>query len=139
MAGVVRGIGIDTVEVRRMIRLVERFGQRFLDRLFCQAEQDRGRGGPGWYASLAGRFAAKEAVLKAVGTGLRGCSWRDIEIQWDSFGKPSVSLHGRLAKTAAERGIGMVNISITHGGGHAMAVAIALEQGDGHSLEGGGR
>lgn len=131
MAGFVRGIGIDTVEVRRLARLVDRFGQRFLDRVFCQAEQERGRGGPGWYAGLAGRFAAKEAVLKAVGTGLRGCSWRDIEIQWDSLGKPLVSLRGRLAQTAAERGIGDVNISITHGGGHAMAVAIALERAKG--------
>ncbi len=120
------GIGIDTVEVYRVRGTVEKFGQRFLDRVFHPAESERGLGTPGWYASLAGRFAAKEAVLKALGMGLRGCTWRDVEIFWDRLGKPSVRLHGELERYASEKGIKEVKVSISHSRDHAAAVAVAV-------------
>lgn len=103
-----------------------RSGQRFLERVFTPRER-RLCGGRPW--RLAGRFAAKEAVLKAVGTGLRGFSWQQIEVLADDLGAPEVICHGSFARALDERGVRRIHLSITHSKEYAAAQAV---------LEGGG-
>ncbi|NLF29900.1 MAG: holo-ACP synthase [Planctomycetes bacterium] len=119
--------GIDLVETARVAEVHQRHGRRFLDRVFTPGEQayclDRKR----MYEHLAARFAAKEAVLKALGTGWRdGIAWTDVEVVNSPAGAPSVRLAGQCARLAAERGLSEILISITHTEAHAMASAIAL-------------
>jgi holo-[acyl-carrier protein] synthase len=102
---------------------VERWGQPFLDRIYTAAEQDYCRGTA---RHLAGRFAAKEAISKVLGTGIRSIRWRELEILSDPLGKPTVYLHGRAAEAAKCLGLGPISVSITHTGDLAMAVALAL-------------
>ena len=115
--------GIDAAEIPRIARAVERWGQPFLDRIFTADEQDYCRGTA---RHLAGRFAAKEAISKVLGTGIRTITWREMEILPDRRGKPTVYLHGRAAETAKHLGLGPISVSITHTGDLAMAVAFAL-------------
>lgn len=118
----IQGIGTDIIEVKRIEQSIQRYGQRFLDRIYTAEEQayclkhrDSGR-------HLAGRFAAKEAVVKALGTGLRGIvGWLDIEIVNDSFGKPDVKLSHRLSEMA---GASTFHITISHCHDYAVAFAI---------------
>jgi len=119
--------GIDLVETDRIRDMYARHGQRFLDRIFTPAEQayclDRKRK----FDHLAGRFAAKEAVLKVLGTGWRnGIAWTDIEITNSAAGEPAVALTGRCAELAARRGLGRILLSISHIETHGMASAIGL-------------
>ena len=124
----VLGHGIDLVETARIARLLAEHGQRFLDRIYTPGEQEYCRaGGKRQVERLAGRFAAKEAVLKALGTGwTRGVAWTDIDIQPESAGRPSVFLSGGCAKIAAELGITAWLLSISHIETHATASAIAV-------------
>lgn len=118
------GIGIDLVDVSRVERAVGRYGTRFLDRVFTPREQvvyQRGRS----CERLAARFAAKEAVMKALGTGRsRGVGWRDIEVVGES-GPPRVHLRGKALDVARGLGIQTIYISLTHEGDSAAAVAVA--------------
>ncbi len=128
--------GIDLVENRRIAALLERHGQRFLQRVFTEAERvkiarfasptAKAMGHPA-VSHVAGRFAAKEALLKMIGTGWRGrIAWRDMEILNNAAGAPQVTLSGETARIAASLGIGNILLSITHTEHYAAASAIAV-------------
>lgn len=121
------GHGIDIIEVPRIARMIETHGARFLDRVYTPAEQGycahRKRG----TESFAGRFAAKEAVLKALGTGWSGgISWTDVEVVPLESGAPAVRLHRQAARLAESQGITGWLISLTDTAQHAAASAIAV-------------
>jgi holo-[acyl-carrier protein] synthase len=122
------GHGIDIVETARVKRLVEEHGQHFLDRCFTPAEQaycalNKKR----YFEHLSGRFAAKEAILKVLGTGWRhGIAWTDMEIVNTPAGQPQVTLSGECARVANEQGIARWMISISHIETHATASAIGM-------------
>jgi len=120
------GHGIDIVETSRIKRMIEEHGQHFLNRVFTPAEQQYCNASK--KRSLehyAGRFAAKEAVLKVLGTGWRGgIAWTDVEIVRDEAGKPTVVLTGESARIAEIKGIKQWHISISHIETHATASAI---------------
>ena len=122
------GHGIDIVETARVKRLVDEHGQRFLDRCFTSAEQDYcARSVKRYYEHLAGRFAAKEAVLKVLGTGWRGgIMWTDIEVLKEPSGQPKIALTGECLRIATELGIAHWHLSISHIETHATASAIGL-------------
>jgi holo-[acyl-carrier protein] synthase len=122
------GHGIDIVETRRIRQLVENHGPHFLDRVFTEAEQVYcARNPKRCIEHLAGRFAAKEAVLKVLGTGWRGgIAWTDIEILKDPSGQPQIRLTGECLRIAEEMGICHWHISISHIETHATASAIGL-------------
>jgi holo-[acyl-carrier protein] synthase len=117
--------GIDMVDCTRLQEMIDRHGQKFLDRIFTSAEQDYCRDRKRATEHLAGRFAAKEAVLKVLGTGWRdGITWTDIEIHNSPSGQPHVRLTGRCRAIADELDLASVLISISHIGTHAIASAI---------------
>jgi holo-[acyl-carrier protein] synthase len=119
--------GIDLVESGRIARMIERHGQRFLDRVLTPAEQARARRFRNSTPFVAGRWAAKEAILKMIGTGWRdGISWTDMEILPDELGQPLVTLTGETARIAAGLGIRSVLLSITHTKENAAASAIGV-------------
>jgi holo-[acyl-carrier protein] synthase len=121
------GHGIDLVDCERIARLLERHGQRFLDRVLTPAEQQRAGQFRNPTQFIAGRWAAKEAILKMIGTGWRGkIDWTDMEILPDELGRPHVTLSGETAKIAVSRGISRVLLSITHTEHNAAASAIGL-------------
>ncbi len=125
------GIGIDLCNTERFASLVERYGDRFVQRLFSEAEQERCRQHRRRHECLAGRFATKEAALKALGTGLsQGIAWREVEVVTGETEAPRVRLHGRAAEIAEGRGVQSIHTSITHDAGLAVAVVI-LEGHDG--------
>ncbi len=129
----IKGLGIDLVELDRILWLWRRRGDRFADRILSPKERLASPAGMGPAAVrfLAGRFAAKEAVLKALGTGLaRGILWREIEITNAPSGEPRVSLSGAAERLARRRRIGAVHITISHARTLACAAAVAerLEQ-----------
>ena len=99
-----------------------RFGQRFLDRVYTEAEQAYCRGRA---PQLAGRFAAKEAVSKALGTGIRRIHWRNIEVLPNRAGAPKVTLHGRARQRYEAMGLAGMEVSISHSRDNAVAIAIA--------------
>ena len=117
-------IGTDLVEVKRIEKAVSRWGDRFLRRVFTQGEIDYcGRR----VESLAARWAAKEAVSKALGTGwVRGISWRDVEIRNEPGGKPVVGVRGGAKEVVEQLGIAKILVSISHCHTHATAYAIAV-------------
>ncbi len=122
------GHGIDIVETARVAKMVEDHQDRFLKRCFTQGELDYVAANPMRQAEhLAGRFAAKEAILKVLGTGWsNGIAWTDAEVLREPSGKPGVLLHGRCAEIAAELGITQWHLSISHSGGYATASAIGV-------------
>ena len=131
------GIGVDVIEIHRVAGVWERKGQRFLDRIYTPLEQQRClQGGPvAQREKLAARFAAKEAVMKALGTGWRqGVRWRDIEIRHKKTGEPYVQLWGATKELAAARDIGCIHISLSHSEELAVATAMALEGPEGRRL-----
>ena len=125
----VLGHGIDIVETARIRESVLEHGQRFLDRVFTPAEQAYcSKNKKRYYEHLAGRFAAKEAVLKVLGTGWRGgIAWTDIEILPEPSGQPKVVLSGECLRIATEIGIARWHISISHIETHATASAIGMK------------
>ena len=124
----VLGLGIDLVEVSRIGGLLERHADRFLDRICRPGEVDRERGALDQH--VAGLFAAKEAVLKALGTGwAEGIGFRDVEVVRGAGGAPGIRLHGAAAVRAEQLGGARVHLSITHERSHAAAVAVL--EGDG--------
>ena len=122
------GHGIDLVETARIRAMIVEHGQRFLDRCFTPAEQAyAARSAKREIEHLAGRFAAKEAILKVLGTGWRGgIAWTDMEILNHDTGQPFVTLTGESARIAADLGITRWMISISHIETHATASAIGL-------------
>lgn len=122
-----KAVGIDAVEIERVAEAVERHGERFLARVYT-ADERRLAGASGGAASqfYAGRFAAKEAVLKALGTGYaQGLGFRDVEILRDPNGAPRLTLHGAARERAHDLGITKILVSITHTRRDAHAVAVA--------------
>ena len=122
------GHGIDIVETARIKKLVEEHGQHFLDRVFTPVEQTYcARNPKRYFEHLSGRFAAKEAVLKEIGTGWRGgIAWTDIEIRAEPSGQPKIALSGECLRIAVEQGISRWHVSISHIETHATASAIGL-------------
>lgn len=121
------GHGVDLVEVARIRAMVEEHGQRFLDRCFTPGEQAYNAESRRRFEHLAARFAAKEATLKALGTGLTGgIAWTDIEVVSSATGAPGLVLRGAAAAAAGARGASSWLISLSHTETHAMASVIAL-------------
>lgn len=122
------GHGIDIVETSRIKTLVENHGEHFLDRVFTPGEQSYCALSPKrYFEHLAGRFAAKEAVLKVLGTGWRGgIAWTDVEVAREISGRPRLVLSGECLRIAAELGISHWHVSISHIETHATASAIGL-------------
>ena len=104
-------LGIDIIRVARIRAALDKFGPRFSKRVLTESEQRYVRGRP---ETMAGRWAAKEAVSKVLGLGVRGIGWRDIEIERLPTGQPHVQLHGRAAARAEQLGMGRIAVSITH-------------------------
>lgn len=125
--GILPHTGVDATEIVRIARALERWGRRFLERVYTPSEQRYCLGKP---HRLAGRFAAKEAVSKVLGTGIRSIRWREIEILPNPAGRPTVYLHGRAAAIAARMGLSEVSVSITHTDTLAIAFAMAVSTGD---------
>jgi len=120
------GIGTDLIEVSRVARTYERFGDRFLERLFTPQEREYCMARIDFVCALAGRFAAKEAVVKALSpTAPMGLAYRDVAIRADG-NRPKVTLTGVAAALAAERGVEDVMVTISHEKGYAVAFALAL-------------
>lgn len=119
------GSGIDLVEIGRIRQSVERFGQRFLDRVFTNAEQAYCMRKRNAAESLAARFAAKEAAAKALGTGIsRGVNWLEIEVIREPGGRPGIRFHGRAAEVASRLGVVHTALSLTHTATLSMASVV---------------
>ena len=125
------GIGTDIIECLRIAQMIQRHGEQFIERVYtpheiqyCQARKQSTQ-------HFAGRWAAKEAVLKALGTGwIRGISWRDVEVRTETSGKPTIVLKGGAKQAAEAQGISDVLISISHCRTHATAYATAVGEGE---------
>lgn len=109
------GMGVDIIEVPRVRSAIERFGDRFLKRLFTPGEIRYCESKANRYERFAARFAAKEAALKALGTGLsRGISWQDVEVVREPSGKPTLSFKGKAGEFAARIGVRRGSVSLSH-------------------------
>ena len=120
------GVGVDAVEISRVATALQRT-PALLDRLFTERERATciTRCGDLRFGGLAARFAAKEAVAKALGTGIRGFGFRDIEVLGDELGKPTVTLHGGAATVAATAGVTAIHLSLSTSTDLAVANAVA--------------
>jgi len=119
------GTGVDLAEVRRIRDSVERFGARFIDRVFTPGEIAYVERKANRFERYAARFAAKEAGMKAIGTGWkRGVRWQDFEVANLPSGKPTLRLHGEAAKIAREMGVKSISLSMTHTSEYGMAHVI---------------
>lgn len=116
-------VGVDIIEIERIAKMIEQHGDRFLRRIYTPRERERYEGR---VPELAARFAAKEATSKALGTGIRGLTWREMEVLSNRRGKPILVLHGDAAKRAAHLGLSHFDISLTHSRTDAMAFVVAL-------------
>jgi holo-[acyl-carrier protein] synthase len=117
-------VGIDVIEIERVANVLEKHGQRFLERVYTERERQR-------YGhrvqELAARFAAKEATMKALGTGIRGVRWRDIEVLPNRRGKPILILHETALRRARLLGLTHFTVSLTHSRVDAMATVVATK------------
>jgi len=116
-------LGIDIIKVERIRGSLERFGERFSNRVLTPSEQRYVRMRP---ETFAGRWAAKEAVSKVLGLGVRGIGWKDIEVVRLPTGQPSVKLHGRAAARAEQLGMERIALSISHESDYAVAIAFGI-------------
>jgi len=116
-------LGIDIIKVERIRAAIERFGERFSRRVLTERERRYVRDRP---ETFAGRWAAKEAVSKVLGLGVRGIGWKDIEVERMPTGQPAVRLHGRAAQRAEQLGMGRIALSITHESDYAVAIAFGV-------------
>lgn len=120
-------VGIDIIETARIRAVLEKHDERFLNRVYTEWERNYCRKN---VQHLAGRWAAKEAVSKVLGLGVRGVGWREIEITRTPFGQPTVALHGRAEARRARLGlVAPLAVSISHIRELAVAVAVGLPQG----------
>jgi holo-[acyl-carrier protein] synthase len=124
-------LGIDIIRVSRIRDSLARFGNRFTNRVLTPAEAAYVRNRP---ETLAGRWAAKEAVSKVLGLGVRGIGWRDIEVERLPTGQPAIRLHGRAEKRAEQLGMGRVAVSISHESDYAVAIAYGIRTAGGRFL-----
>ncbi len=123
------GSGIDMVEIERIQQSMDRFGKRFLDRIFTPAELAYCLRKRNAAESLAARFAAKEAGAKALGTGIsRGVNWHEIEVVREPGGRPNIQFRGRAAEIARHLGVARASLSLTHTASLAMA-SVLIEDG----------
>ena len=121
------GIGTDITECLRIARMIERHGELFINRVYTPDEITYCQSRKQTTQHFTGRWAAKEAILKAIGTGWRrGISWRDMEIRNDSTGKPVVAVRGGVRDVFEQLGIREMLVSISHCRTHATAIAIAV-------------
>lgn len=120
-------VGVDIIEIARIERTLADFGERFLRRVYTEEERSRYGSRP---SELAARFAAKEATSKALGTGIRGIRWREMEILSNRRGKPVLILHGGAAERAATLGLVAFDVSLTHSRTDAMAFVVGLQDPD---------
>ena len=119
------GTGVDLCEVPRIREAIEKHGARFTNRVFTEAESAYAEAKANRYERYAARFAAKEAAMKALGTGWRGgIAWRDFEVSNLASGRPTLLFHGKAAEIAAKRGVRNVALSLTHTAEQAMAMVI---------------
>lgn len=126
---VITGSGIDAIEIRRIQHAMDRYGRRFLDRVYLAAELAYCLRKRKSAESFAARFAAKEAAAKALGTGISfGVSWLEIEVVREQSGRPTLRFHGRAAEIAARQGVVHSNLSLTHTVDLAVA-SVVLENG----------
>jgi holo-[acyl-carrier protein] synthase len=116
-------LGIDIIKVERIAAALKKFGDRFPKRVLTEAEQRYVRNRP---ENFAGRWAAKEAVSKVLGLGVRGVGWTEIEIVRLPTGAPSVRLNGRALRRAEQLGMGRIAVSISHEGDYAVAIAFGI-------------
>ena len=114
--------GIDIIEIDRIQNVLSRYGNRFLNKIFTPDEIQYCRGSS---TNLAGRFAAKEATMKALKTGARGVSWKDIEVIRASNGAPSIKLYNRALARSESLGVSSLSISFSHSRDYAVASVIA--------------
>lgn len=125
----ITGVGVDIVEIHRIASAIRRYSNAFLNRIYTESEQEYclSRSSKSIaYQGLAARFAAKEAVFKALGISGKGMRWKDIEILNEANGKPFVKLHGELLESSKELGIETVMISLSHSREYGIAYAIAV-------------
>jgi len=119
------GTGVDIAEVPRIAAAIERFGERFLRRIFTDNEIRYCESKANKIERFAARFAAKEAALKAIGTGWRrGVAWRDVEVTREWGGRPTMVFHGVAGEFAAKLGVKRVHVSLSHTAEHAIAHVI---------------
>jgi holo-[acyl-carrier protein] synthase len=119
------GTGVDLCEVGRMREAMERHGARFKNRVFTEAEVAYAERKANRFERYAARFAAKEAAMKALGTGWRGgIAWRDFEVTNLPSGRPTLTFHGKAAEIAEHRGVRNISLSMTHTADQAMALVI---------------
>lgn len=119
------GIGLDLVKIDRVRAIAERWKARFLDRLYTPAERRYCMARPSPYASLAGRFAAKEALLKALGTGWSGgIRWHDIQVLNDRSGRPRATVSGRVKTLLKRAGVTDIHLSLSHDTDYAVAQVV---------------
>lgn len=124
MPGIV-GIGIDLVNIERLRGVIDRYGARFVERILTAEERAYCERYDDAAPQVASRFAAKEAVLKALGTGLaRGIRWQDLEVRREGQGPPGVRLAGRAAELADELDVARIHLSLSHDHGTAVAMVI---------------
>ncbi|MGZ6266396.1 MAG: holo-ACP synthase [Candidatus Limnocylindrales bacterium] len=124
-------LGIDIIRVSRIAASLNRFGDRFTRRVLTPAEAAYVRNRP---ETMAGRWAAKEAVSKVLGLGVRGIGWRDIEVERLPTGQPAIRLHGRAERRAIQLGMGRVAVSISHESEFAVAIAYGVRTAGGRYL-----
>ena len=117
--------GVDIIEIGRVRQVLDRWGQRFLDRIFTEAEQAYCAGRA---PNLAARFAAKEATMKALGTGVRGVSWKDIEVVRHKSGAPSLHLTGRALARFEALGLSHLSLSLSHSRDNAVALVVGQSE-----------
>jgi len=128
--------GVDLLEIERLQRSIQRHGDRLLKRIFTPRELAEVGHNP---ASLAARFAAKEAVSKALGTGIGMVTWKEIEVLRGSSGQPVLFLHGVAQQLAQDLGLCAWSISLSHSQAHAIAMVVALGGADDQASEAGCR
>lgn len=118
------GCGIDLVIIKRIENIVRRWGDNFICRIFTPLEQEYCEKKGNKYQSYAGKFAAKEALLKALGLGLRGVNWREIEVINDNFGQPIIKTSGRLKEITSNKKVDKYFLTISHTKEYALAEVI---------------
>jgi len=123
------GLGVDLVEVERIRQVFHRYGERFLKRIYPPGEIKLALSRPEPVLYLAAAFAAKEAASKALGTGLRGVGWREMEIRHEKSGKPYLVFYGRARKRFESLGGKTSHVSLSHERGYAVAVVIIEGEG----------
>ena len=120
----ITAIGVDIIEIARIKQAVSRWQDSFLNRIYTDTELSETRN----VSSLAARFAAKEAVMKALGTGFRGIGWKEIEINSADGGAPSIRLYGRAWVKSQELGLTRFKVSLTHSRKSAIAMVVAYAE-----------